>query len=409
MYNIVDQNHHTKERFTMNDFTSELVKTLLEGNSITEVFRQHMEKAINNILKLELTEYLNYDKYDRKGFNSGNSRNGYYERSLKTEYGELKLMVPRDRNGEFENQTITPYKRQTDTVESMIIHLYSNGMTTEEISRIIEKMYGHHYTKQTVSNITAAVIEDTAAFNQRPLNNRYAVIYLDATYISLRRDTVSKEAVYFALGITPEGYKEILSYQIFPTESAHNWGVVLKDLRARGVDESLLFVTDGLTGIKDTIATVYPKSKHQTCWVHLMRNIAMSVRVKDRSDILSELKRVYQSDTLEDALEALNTFSELFQFKYPKVVDQLMTNPSLFTFLSFPKAIRSSIYTTNLIENYNKHLKRYTKRKEQFPNEDSLNRFLSNQVNQFNHRFITRVHNGFNLCTAELLEMFEKE
>lgn len=124
----------------MNDFTSELVKTLLEGNSITEVFRQHMEKAINNILKLELTEYLNYEKYDRKGFNSGNSRNGYYERSLKTEYGELKLMVPRDRNGEFENQTITPYKRQTDTVESMIIHLYSNGMTTEEISRIIEKM-----------------------------------------------------------------------------------------------------------------------------------------------------------------------------------------------------------------------------------------------------------------------------
>lgn len=184
--------------------------------------------------------------------------------------------------------------------------------------------------------------------------------------------------------------------------------MVLNDLSARGVDESLLFVTDGLTGIKDTIAPLYPKSKHQTCWVHLMRNVAMSVRVKDRRDILTELKHIYQAETLGEALEALNTFSETFKSKYPKVIEKLINNSSLFTFMSFSKAIRSSIYTTNLIENYNKHLKRYTKRKEQFPNEASLNRFLSNQVDQFNHRFLTRVHKRFHLCTEELLEMFEK-
>jgi len=203
----------------MNDFTTELLKTLLEGKNITEIFRYHVECAVNQLLRYELREFLDYDKYDRKGFNSDNSRNGYYERTLKTEYGDLSLRIPRDRNGEFENQTLTPYKRQNDTVESMIIHLYSNGMTTEEISRIIEKMYGHHYTKQTVSNITASVVGDIQAFNHRTLPKRYVVIYLDATHLPVRRDTVTKEALYFALGITPEGYKEILSYSLFPTES----------------------------------------------------------------------------------------------------------------------------------------------------------------------------------------------
>ena len=327
----------------MNDFTTELLKTLLEGKDITEIFRYHVECAVNQLLQYELREFLDYDKYDRKGFNSGNSRNGYYERTLKTEYGDLSLKIPRDRNGEFENQTLTPYKRQNDTVESMIIHLYSNGMTTEEISRIIEKMYGHHYTKQTVSNITASVVGDIQAFNHRTLSKRYAVIYLDATHLPVRRDTVTKEALYFALGITPEGYKEILSYSLFPTESAHNWEIVLSDLRARGVEESLLFVTDGLAGIKDAISNVYPKAKHQSCWVHLSRNVSHGVRVKDRSNVLNDLKTVYTQDTLENAEAALNTFINTWDKRYPKVTEKLKNNPSLFTFLSFPKEIRASI------------------------------------------------------------------
>ena len=390
----------------MNDFTTELFKTLLEGKDITEIFRYHVECAVNQLLQYELREFLDYDKYDRKGFNSGNSRNGYYERTLKTEYGDLSLKIPRDRNGEFENQTLTPYKRQNDTVESMIIHLYSNGMTTEEISRIIEKMYGHHYTKQTVSNITAAVIGDIQAFNRRGLSKRYAVIYLDATHLPVRRDTVTKEALYFALGITPEGYKEILSYSLFPTESAHNWEIVLSDLRVRGVEESLLFVTDGLTGIRDAISHVFPKARHQSCWVHLARNVSHAVRVKDRSEVLSDLKAVYTKDTRENAEVALATFINTWDKRYPKVTEMFKNNPSLFTFLSFPKEIRASIYTTNLIEGFNKHLKRYTKRKEQFPNEDSLNRFISTYAGDYNQRFQMRIHKGFRLVTAELIEMF---
>jgi transposase-like protein len=390
----------------MNDFTTELLKTLLEGKDITEIFRYHVESAVNQLLQYELREFLDYDKYDRKGFNSGNSRNGYYERTLKTEYGDLSLKIPRDRNGEFENQTLTPYKRQNDTVEQMIIHLYSNGMTTEEIARIIEKMYGHHYTKQTVSNITASVVGDIQAFNRRALSKRYAVIYLDATHLAVRRDTVTKEALYFALGITPEGYKEILSYSLFPTESAHNWEIVLSDLKARGVEESLLFVTDGLTGIRDAISNVYPKARHQSCWVHLSRNVAHAVRVKDRSEVLNDLKTVYTQDTLEAAEEKLDSFIQTWDKRYPKVTVLLKNNPSLFTFLSFPKEIRASIYTTNLIEGFNKHLKRYTKRKEQFPHEDSLIRFIGTYAGDYNQRFQMRIHKGFKLVTAELNEMF---
>ena len=390
----------------MNDFTTELLKTLLEGKDITEIFRYHVECAVNQLLQYELREFLDYDKYDRKGFNSGNSRNGYYERTLKTEYGDLSLKISRDRNGEFENQTLTPYKRQSDTVEQMIIHLYSNGMTTEEISRIIEKMYGHHYTKQTVSNITAAVVGDIQAFNHRKLSNRYAVIYLDATHLPVRRDTVTKEALYFALGITPEGFKEILSYSLYPTESAHNWEIVLSDLRARGVEESLLFVTDGLTGIKDAIANVYPKARHQSCWVHLSRNVAHLVRVKDRTEVLNDLKTIYTQDALENAEVALATFINTWDKRCPKVTEMFKNNPSLFTFLSFPREIRASIYTTNLIEGFNKHLKRYTKRKEQFPNEDSLVRFIGTYAGDYNQRFQMRIHKGFKLVTAELNEMF---
>ncbi|MBU1141985.1 MAG: IS256 family transposase [Firmicutes bacterium] len=390
----------------MNDFTTELVKTLVEGKDIKEIFRFHIEKAVNQLLQIELREFLNYDKYDRRGFNTGNSRNGTYDRILKTEYGELNLTMPRDRNGAFENQTIPPYKRQNDTLESMIIYLYSNGITTDEIARMIEKMYGHHYTKQTISNITAQVIGDVQAFNHRSLNKRYAVIYLDATYLPVRRDTVSKEALFFALGITPEGYKEILSYSLFPTESAHNWEIVLSDLRARGVEETLLFVTDGLTGIRDAISNVYPNAKHQSCWVHLARNVAHSVRVKDRGEVLMDLKKVYTQNTLETAENALDEFIHNWEKRYPKVTERFKNNPSLFTFLSFPKPIRASIYTTNLIENLNKHLKRYTKRKEQFPNEDSLLRFMISYAEDYNQKFQMRIHKGFSLVTAELNEMF---
>ncbi len=392
----------------MNDFTSKLIKTLAETGDARELFREHIEIAINKLLQIELTEFLDYEPYDRNGFNTGNNRNGFYERLLETEYGTLKLKVPRDRNGEFTNQTLTPYKRRHQSLEHTVIHLYQRGMTTQEISTVIERLYGHHYSKQTVSNITQAVNADLEAFINRPLASRYAVVYLDATYLPIRRDTVAKEAVYFAVGITPDGTKEILLYRVFPTESAHSWKLMLTDLKAKGMEKSLLFVTDGLSGIKDAISEIYPHALHQSCWVHLSRNVSHNVRVKDRVEVLEDLKRVYTARDEAEGQKALNDFVLKWRKAYGKMVDSLKRNESLFKFMRFPESIRKSLYTTNLVEGMHKHLKRYTKRKEQFPNEDALLRFIVTQANNYNQRYAAYTHRGFQTAKPELEAMFEK-
>lgn len=211
----------------MTQFTTDIMQALVKKEDISEVFRTHLETAVNTLLQTELSAFLDYEKYDRVGFNSGNSRNGAYARTLHTEYGDLQIDIPRDWNGEFNQQTVAPYKRANDTLESFVIHMFQKGVTMSEISDLIEKMYGHHYTPQTVSNMTKAMREQVDAFKHRPLAARYACIYLDATYIALKRDTVSKEAVYIAVGIREDGSKEVLAYAVAPTESAFVWEEVL--------------------------------------------------------------------------------------------------------------------------------------------------------------------------------------
>jgi len=392
----------------MNHFTSDIMQALVKKEDITEVFRLHLEAAVNTLLKTELTAFLDYEKYDRIGFNSGNSRNGAYSRTLHTEYGDLEVSIPRDRNGEFKQQTVAPYKRSNDTLESFVIHMFQKGVTMSEISDLLEKMYGHHYTPQTISNMTKAMSEQVEAFKSRSLAPRYACIYLDATYIALKRDTVSKEAVYIAVGIREDGSKEVLSYTIAPTESAFVWKELLEDLKERGVEEILLFISDGLKGITDRILSVYPDAQYQSCCVHLSRNIAHKVRVTDRAEICEDFKSVYRSDNREEGEKALEDFVGKWQSAYPKVTKSLKENPYIFTFYSFPKSIWRSIYSTNLIESFNKQIKKYSKRKEQFPNEDSLERFLVSQFEIYNQKFTTGCHLGFDQARAELAAMFKE-
>lgn len=392
----------------MNQFTTEIVQALVQKQDITEVFRSHLETAVNSLLATELTEFLDYEKYDRMGFNSGNSRNGSYERSLKTEFGELTIQIPRDRNGEFKQQTVAPYKRTNDTLEETVIHLFKKGITMAEISSLIEKMYGHHYTPQTISNMTKAVAETVEAFNNRTLYNRYVCVYLDATYIAVRRDTVSKEAVYIAVGIRDDGSKEVLAYTVAPTESAYNWKELLEELKDRGVEDVLLFISDGLKGMIEAIQNTFPKAQYQTCLVHVARNISHKVRVEDRQAICDDFKTIYKAANKEKGQKTLDTFCDTWKKAYPKVVKSLTDNAYLLTFYDFPKDIWRSIYSTNLIESFNKQIKKYTKRKEQFPNEESLERFLVTQFEDYNQRFATRCHIGFNKARSALTEMFEK-
>lgn len=389
----------------MTNFTTEIMETLINKGDLDDLFRRHLELAINTLLQAELTAFLDYEKYDRTGFNSGNSRNGNYSRSFKTEYGELNLAIPRDRNGEFSQQTLPAYKRSNDSLETTIIQLFQKGITMSEISELIEKMYGHYYTPQTISNITQIVSEDVVAFKERSLESQYSIIFMDATHIPLKRQTVSKEAVYIVIGIRLDGTKEVLGFSIAPTESSYVWKEILQDLKDRGLEEVLLVVTDGLSGIHDSIHSVYPNAQFQQCCVHISRNIAHKVRVSDRQEVCNDFKLVYQAASKEEAMNQISFMIDKWKKQYPRVVKLLM-NPAILTFYNFPPSIRRTIYSTNLIEGFNKQLKKYTKRKEQFPNEESLERFLVSQFNNYNQKFLCRIHKGFKEIQDTLESMF---
>ena len=390
----------------MANVSTNLMSVLLNNESIDEVFRSKLENAVNEVLSTELTAFLDYEKYDHSSRNSGDSRNGFYDRTYQSRFGTLNLRIPRDREGLFKQHTIPSYQRSSNELETTIIQLYKKGITTREISDLIEKMYGHYYTPQTVSNITQAVPDQVERFHNRPISDKYVDVYCDATYLNVRRDSVAKEALHVILGITVEGTKEVLDYALYPSESASNYQEILLSLKNRGLEQVLLFITDGLNGIRNACLEVFPSAKHQTCWTHLCRNVMKYVRAKDKSTVMNELKLVYNAASPAEAESILYDFIAKYSKIYPKAVAVLEDLTSLFEFYEFPAVIRRSIYTTNLIENLNKNLKRGTKRKEQFPNEDSLERYVCSFYCDYNQTMYRRVHKGFKECRSELEAMF---
>ena len=343
----------------MSQLNTELTIALLNNESLDEFFRSHLETALNNLLKIELTEFLGYEKYSTDGYNTGNSRNGYYTRDLNTKYGKLHISVPRDRNGAFEQKLIPDYARRTDDLETTIITLYRKGITTREISDLIEKLYGHHYSPATISNISRAVENQVKEFHNRPLSAKYVVIFMDATYLNVRRDSVAKEPLHVLLGITPDGTKEVLDYALYPTESAANYEEMMQGIKSRGVEQVLLFASDGLEGMRDAVKRQFPDAEHQQCWVHLSRTVCRYIRNKDRKEVLGDLKSVYRAESEEKAEKALQEFLDRHSGKYSRLSGIFeRAKESLFKFYRFPEAIRKSIYTTNIIERSNKCLKR---------------------------------------------------
>jgi len=390
----------------MNDFTTKIVSCLAKGEkideTIQELFRLELENAVNELLKVELSELLHYNKYERSGLSTSNSRNGSYERQFNTCHGVLNLVIPRDRNAEFESPIVPKYERRDTKTEEIVVKLFQTGLTHSEISVIADALYEKKYSKTTISNIVDQVIVNVDAFKQKQLDNEYAVIYLDATYVPLRRDSVSKEAIHIALGIKLDGTKELLGYAIYPNEAVSAWETLLFDLQSRGLSRPLLFVTDGLKGIEDMILSVYPKADIQRCLVHVMRNITWKVRVSDRSVILDDFKMIRKQSNKADAANCLNDFISKWEKTYPKVTDALKGNHYLLTFFDYPEAIRSSIYTTNPIEGFNKDLKRKFKVKIQFPSEESMEKYLVSRFDEYNFNRSFKIHKGFGLVIAEL-------
>ncbi|KRL71153.1 transposase [Ligilactobacillus saerimneri DSM 16049] len=231
-------------------------------------------------------------------------------------------------------------------------------------------------------------------------------VFLDATYIPLRRGTVEREAVNVAIGIRSDGGKEVLDYSIAPTENGAAWSELLQGLRARGIKDIQLFIADGLVGLQSAIEANYPQAKFQRCWVHAERNLLGYVRKNDRREIITDFKAIRQAENLQAAKERLAAFSAKWESRYKRRIKNLVQMEELFTFFSFPTAIRQTIYSTNLIESFNKSLKKMVRRKEQFPNEGALDRFIMTQVMEYNDKFENRAHRGFKDCHDTLDSMF---
>ncbi|MCZ3567109.1 IS256 family transposase [Lactobacillus crispatus] len=221
----------------MNDFTKDFAQALFNPDKINDLLRKELQQAVNNLLEAELTAFLGYDPYARNGWNTGNSRNGAYFRKVDTQFGPIEVQVPRDRNGQFHQHTLPDYKQHSDVLESTIIKLYSKGVTTREIADLIEKMYGSHYSPAQVSNISKQMLPKVEAYHKRKLSDKFFCVYLDATYLPLRRETFEREAVYIAIGIKPNGHKEVIDYCIAPSENIEVWTEMLQNMKSRGLME----------------------------------------------------------------------------------------------------------------------------------------------------------------------------
>lgn len=359
----------------------ELLKISNVGSmeDIQKLFKETIAEFMEDGLEAEMDEELGYSKYDYKNKETENSRNGYSSKTLRTSFGDVEVSVPRDRKSEFEPQLLK--KNQTSIsqdIEEKILSMYAKGMTTGDIETHIREIYGIEVSDTTVSRITDKILPVAKEWQQRPLESVYAVVFLDAIHYHVRSEgQIVKKAVYIAIGIDLEGHKDVLGMWVGENESAKYWATVLNSLKNRGVDDILIVCTDNLTGFSAAIESVYPKTEIQNCIIHQLRNSSKYVSYKDIKALMADLKAVYAAIDEPSALEALETFAERWDKKYPSVSRSWRENwPNLSTYFKYPQEMRTLIYTTNTIEGFNRQLRKVTKSKSVFPTDDSLLKML---------------------------------
>ena len=363
----------------------ESLRNLMRGldvknfNDLQEVFKMMVGEMLENGLEGELDDELGYTKYDYRNKSGENSRNGHSKKTIKTSFGETEISVPRDRNGEFEPQIIK--KNQTTLsgdIEEKILSMYAKGMTTSDIEMHIRDIYGLECSDTTISRITDKILPVVREWQSRPLEEIYAVVFMDAIHFHVRSEgQIVKKAVYIAIGINMEGIKEVLGMWIGENESAKFRLSVMNGLKNRGVQDILIACVDGLTGFPAAIEAVYPETEIQQCIIHQIRNTTKFVSYKDIKALMADLKNVYAAVDEQTALSELERFDEKWGNKYPKIAISWKTNwANLSTYFKYPQEVRTLIYTTNAIEGFNRQLRKVTKNKGVFPTDDSLLKML---------------------------------
>ena len=348
-------------------------------DDLKDVFKLMIGEMIECGLEGELEDDVGYSKYDYRNKEVENSRNGYSRKKLKTSFGETEIKVPRDRNGEFEPQLIPKNKTTlAGDIEEKILSMYAKGMTTGDIETHIQDMYGLECSDTTISRITDKILPVVKEWQSRPLEEVYAVVFMDAIHFHVRSEGhIVKKAVYIAIGINMEGIKEVLGMWVGENESSKFWLTVMNGLKNRGVEDILIACVDGLTGFPAAIEAAYPKTEIQQCIIHQIRNSTKFVSYKDIKELMSDLKRVYTAVDETTALSELDNFDEKWSGKYPKIAISWRSNwANLSTYFKYPQEVRTLIYTTNSIEGFNRQLRKVTKNKGVFPTDDSLIKML---------------------------------
>jgi putative transposase len=352
----------------------QIVGQIKTQDDLADLSRQLLKAAVERVMAAELEDHLGYSKHSPEGHNTGNSRNGHSKKTIKGDFGEVDIQAPRDRNGEFSPQLIAKGKTRINKLDQQILALYARGMTTRDIADALHEMYGADVSHSLIGTVTDAVHEEVQTWQNRPLESLYPILYLDGMVVKVHQDKrVVKKTVYVALGVTTEGHKELLGLWIAETESSKFWLSVLTELQNRGVEDIFIACVDGLTGFPEAITTVFPKAQVQLCIVHQVRNSLKYVSYKDRKAVASDLKKIYQSATVDEAELELSVFEGTWSEKFPSISKSWRNNwDNLITLFDYPDDIRKAIYTTNAIESLNSVIRKATRQRKIFPTDGSV-------------------------------------
>jgi putative transposase len=370
------------------------------------LFQSLVQQSLEAFLELEMEEHLGYERHDPAGRGSGNTRNGYGSKTVRGDFGEVRIETPRDRNASFEPRIVGKRQTSIGNFTDTVISLYARGMTTREIEDHVKQIYGVDISPQFVSRATEQLQEQITDWQNRPLERVYPIIFVDGLRVAVRSDkAVLNKCVYTVLGVNLAGRQEVLGLWIEETEGARFWLKVFNDLKARGVQEILILCGDGLTGLPQAVESVYPLTDVQVCVVHHVRNCTRFVSYKDRKPFCAAMRPIYTAPTIEAAELALDAFEQAWGKRYPmSVVSWRKQWDRLTTFFKYPVELRRIVYTTNAIESLHSQMRKNISNRKVFPNDDAVLKILFLNIRNFSNRWSKR--QGWDIVMNQLAVMF---
>jgi len=385
----------------------EFLKQFKTGEELTGFLKSIQKRGVEKILEGELDAHLDYEKHQKS--TNPNSRNGYSTKKIKTSLGESEIKVPRDRKSSFNPMMVPKRESIIDGVENVIISLYAKGMSNSDIEEQIREVYDFDISTSTISRITDRISNDIVAWQNRPLEPVYLITWMDGIVFKVRENSkVINKTMYIAVGLRRDGKKEVLGLWLGKNESAAFWMSVLTDMKARGVEDLLITATDNLNGFTQTIRNVFPESTTQICVVHQIRNSSRYVVWKDKKEFSADMKEIYNAPTKNAAEAALNDFAQKWESKYSYAVKSWRNNwEELTVFYDFPVEIRKIIYTTNLIENLNGKIRKYTKNKLSFPTDNAVMKSTFLALRESTKKWTMPIRN-WGIILDQFLTIFEE-